>query len=151
MSTVKTRGTGHIRLLGLSCSKASFEQVLLPGKDNPIQRLPPDLSFQFSVGLRCGGEEGQPVFAELSVEVEPDEDVGQPYRVAVTYFGEFQLGNLPKGLSREGFMRNNAAAILFPYVRAAVADLTNRGGLGPLILPPLNVAALLSKEAKKRT
>lgn len=36
----------------------------------------------------------------------------------------------------------NCAAIVFPYLRETVADLTRRSGLAPLHLPPINFVEL---------
>jgi len=44
----------------------------------------------------------------------------------------------------------NCAAIVFPYLRETVADLTRRAGLAPLHLPPINFVDLYRQNHPKR-
>lgn len=136
--------SGHIRLKSVSCVRARFEQRLLWQGESPL-RLQPDLQFGFEVGLRFTEDGQDEIGVELSVSIQSDEEEAQPYEVEIAYLGLFHLTELPEGLSREDFATRNAAAILFPYVRQAVTDLTSRGAAGPLFLPPVNVAAMLAK------
>lgn len=39
--------------------------------------------------------------------------------------------------------RKNAVAILYPYMRSLVSDLSSKGSEEPIILPPINVAAMI--------
>lgn len=39
----------------------------------------------------------------------------------------------------------NCAAILYPFIRETVADLTRRSGFPPLLLPPLNFCELYKR------
>jgi preprotein translocase subunit SecB len=49
------------------------------------------------------------------------------------------------------FAETQATAILMPFVREALASATVKSRFGPLLLPPINVAALVAemKGAKK--
>lgn len=40
----------------------------------------------------------------------------------------------------------NAVAILFPYVRSLISDLTSKGSDDPIILPPINVNSMLEND-----
>jgi preprotein translocase subunit SecB len=46
----------------------------------------------------------------------------------------------------EDFALKNSAALLYPFVREAVANLTGRGRFGPVWLNPFNIAAALNPE-----
>lgn len=55
----------------------------------------------------------------------------------ITMVGVFEkVGEL--GISLEEFGNINAAAILFPYVRENLSNLSLKSGIGNLILPPAN-------------
>lgn len=43
--------------------------------------------------------------------------------------------------------RKNALAILFPYLRALVSDLTSKGSQPAIMLPPINIHSMLEKGA----
>ena len=67
-----------------------------------------------------------------------DEDKSLFLRVRMHGFFEFdpQISDDMKGM----FIRINAPAILFPYVRAYVSTLTSLSGIEPVILPTLNLS-----------
>ena len=46
--------------------------------------------------------------------------------------GESQLKDYEK------FGKINGAAIIFPYIREHITNLSMKAGLGPIILPPVN-------------
>jgi len=49
------------------------------------------------------------------------------------------------------FARYNAPAILFPYLRETVSSITGRTSFSALVMPPLNLQALIdSMEAAKQ-
>ena len=63
--------------------------------------------------------------------------------IDVTSVGKFSF---PKENSLDelsGFFYTNAPAILFPYVRAYIATLTNLSGIKPINLPTLNLTDLV--------
>jgi preprotein translocase subunit SecB len=41
------------------------------------------------------------------------------------------------------FYKINALAILYPYIRSLVSDLTGKGNEAPLILPPMNIIQMV--------
>lgn len=46
-------------------------------------------------------------------------------------------------------MRQNAVAILFPYIRSQISLLTAQPETTPIVLPPLNIAQLVEDAMKK--
>ena len=40
------------------------------------------------------------------------------------------------------FICHNAPAILFPYIRAYISNITALGGIAPIILPTLNLESV---------
>lgn len=144
------RYTGHIRLENLFCRASEFEQVAVPsGAMAEVERPEPPDEFQIGVSLTAQDRGEHRADVELSVTIEPDEESGQPYAVHVAYVGQFSFGDLPERLSREGFVGRNAAAIIFPFVREAIGNLTSRGAYGPLWLPPINVVAMLEQSGQE--
>jgi len=139
---IDQRFTGHVGLESVFCQSAVFEQVY-PGstmEHTPIS--PESLDLRISLASRAASESTSEV--ELMVAIEPEEG-RQPYRAKVTYLARFRFGDLPEGLTQETLIRRNAAAMLLPFVRQTIADLTGRGSAGPVLLPPINVVALLSQ------
>jgi preprotein translocase subunit SecB len=64
------------------------------------------------------------------------------FRLEVSVTGLFE--EMPESaLTIQQFAEVQAAALLFPYLREAVTTITSKSPVGPIILPPINVPALL--------
>lgn len=59
------------------------------------------------------------------------------------------MGGLPDGLTPDLFARQNAVAIMFPYVREAISSLTGKGSAGSVFIPPINVVALVGSSGEQ--
>lgn len=65
-------------------------------------------------------------------------DNTQPFTYNVSLLGRFQFKEMPDKDMLDKIVHINCAAILFPYVRECVADLTRRAGIPPFHLAPVN-------------
>lgn len=67
--------------------------------------------------------------------------IGTIYQLEVVYAGLFRIQNLPEQ-ALEPFLLVNCPAILFPFLRRLMADITREGGFPPLLLDPIDFGAL---------
>jgi preprotein translocase subunit SecB len=72
----------------------------------------------------------------------------QPFRFSVVYEGIFTFEKIPKKNELERIAKVNCAAIIFPYAREYIAEITRRAGLQPLNLPPFNFFAAHTENQK---
>lgn len=88
-------------------------------------------------------------FVEIEFEIENKKNE-LPFELSITIVGFFELRDL--NYSEEEYvdlLKRNAIAILFPYLRSAITDLTSKtNAFNPLILPPMNFVAMLEEENK---
>lgn len=63
------------------------------------------------------------------------------YQLELVYGGMFQIENIPQQ-ALEPFLLVNCPAMLFPFLRRMVADLTREGGFEPLWLDPIDFGQL---------
>lgn len=66
-----------------------------------------------------------------------------PFNLMVEYAGIFLFENVlsdPDVITR--IAEINCASILFPFAREAVAEITRRAGIGPMLLQPVNFIEL---------
>ncbi|HAV92719.1 TPA: hypothetical protein DCW38_06015 [candidate division WOR-3 bacterium] len=63
----------------------------------------------------------------------------------VTMIGLFSTDSANPNLDLEDFSKNNAPAIIFPYIREFVSNISSRTGLQPIILPPMNIIKMMKK------
>lgn len=75
---------------------------------------------------------------------------GVIYDMELAYAGLFEVENIPQeGL--EPFLLIHCPALLFPFLRRIVADLTREGGFPPLLLDPVDFAGLYIKRQQEKT
>lgn len=88
-------------------------------------------------------------FVELNLEINNNQNEF-PFELSITIVGIFELNNSDyEEESYINLLKRNAIAILFPYLRSIVTDLTAKtNAFNPLILPPMNFVAMLEEENK---
>jgi len=70
-----------------------------------------------------------------------------PFFIKIIYAGFFKFSDDFTKENIESFIRVNCPAIIFPYLRETVADVTRRAGFPPLHLPPVNFIKLSDKNS----
>jgi preprotein translocase subunit SecB len=73
---------------------------------------------------------------------------GVIYDLELAYAGMFEIQNLPEQ-ALEPFLLINCPSLLFPFLRRIVADLTREGGFPPLLLDPIDFAALFMQRQQQ--
>ena len=63
--------------------------------------------------------------------------------------GLFQVDNMPEQML-EPFLLVNCPALLFPYLRRLVQDLTREGGFPPLVLDPIDFGNLYVNRQREK-
>jgi preprotein translocase subunit SecB len=139
-------GGPQVRVLGQYIKDLSFEnpnvRKLL---DNPANQQQPNLRVEVSVNIARMAEK---VFeSAIQFKAEATSDAGVIYDLELAYAGLFQLDSMPEQML-EPFLLVNAPALLFPYLRRLVQDLTREGGFPPLVLDPIDFGNLYMNRQK---
>jgi preprotein translocase subunit SecB len=71
------------------------------------------------------------------------------YNLELVYAGGFRLKNLPPQ-AMQPVMFIECPALLFPFVRRIVADLTREGGFPPLLIDPIDFASLYRQRMQQK-
>jgi len=136
-------GQPQVNVIGQYIKDLSFESPdptrFLRGPGNN-----PNLQLNFNVqvnNLQDGVFE-----VGLALEGEAKSDEGVLYNIELLYAGAFVLKNLPQE-AVQPVLFIEAPALLFPFVRRLVADLTREGGFPPLLLDPIDFAGLYRRRA----
>ncbi|HEA6159840.1 protein-export chaperone SecB [Staphylococcus aureus] len=83
-------------------------------------------------------DDGNKFNIKLNIEIGDKKFNEYDFFVNVSIIGDFETEeNINSDLVP------NAIAILFPYLRSLISDLTSKGNKKPIILPPINVNDLL--------
>lgn len=49
-----------------------------------------------------------------------------------------------------GLLEKNTIAIMFPYIRSYISSITTQPGMTPIVLPAINIVALINDQNKER-
>ena len=118
---------------GITAEELSFK--LNRVRIEPNQRL--DIKPQFSRQVRKANENAKLNFIALSVKIESTESEPKPFDINVTLVGVFELESEPAQNEERAFVIE-ATQMLYPYLRAAVSNLTAQAYISPLNLPVIN-------------
>ena len=105
----------------------------------------PNLQINFNVQVKNLQEDAYEV--ALSLEGEAKSDEGVLYNIELVYAGAFLLKNLPQE-AIQPVLFIECPALLFPFVRRLVADLSREGGFPPLLLDPIDFAGLYRRRTE---
>lgn len=91
-----------------------------------------DVNFKFSAELDYA--QGQPIAFPMEVLIENED---KSLRIQVGIIGVFESDvDITK---EKSFIEVSAPAIIFPYIRAYVSNLTSMSGIQPILLPTYNM------------
>ena len=62
-----------------------------------------------------------------------------------TFIGIFSVDRENKNMDMEHYLKNNSPALMFPFIREHIATITQKSGVGPVLLPPINILALINQ------
>lgn len=127
----------QINVLGQYIKDLSFENPSAPRSLRGQGK--PSVQINFNVQAQPIGEELYEV--ALTLEANTTTEEGVVYNMELVYAGGFRLHNLPKE-AIQPVLFIECPALLFPFVRRIVADLTREGGFPPLLIDPIDFASL---------
>ena len=136
----------QVRVLGQYVKDLSFES---PSITKLLDGAPenPNLNLELNVEptlIRPDVHEVALVF-----KAEAKSATGIIYDLEMVYAGLLEIKNAPPE-ALEPMLNINAPALLFPYLRRIVSDLTREGGFPPLMLDPVDFASLYMKKREAR-
>jgi preprotein translocase subunit SecB len=116
----------------------NVKNLTLTSKQGEIVQDNKDNKFQLSFGHALN-EENQCEFA-IGFKISLDDNL---LHLELEMIFMFETDKkLDKEFDKSPFIRINAPAIAFPYIRSYVSNLTLQSGYKPIILPSINFAAL---------
>ena len=121
--------------------KARFRFVEYLFKETSIKLTGEDISDDVEFGIETNGifeEDNKMFILTLNVLVK-DKKSSLEVKMTVTGKFEYETNDIQELVPYLGF---NAPAIMFPYIRAYITNITALGGMSPIILPTLNMESV---------
>ena len=107
-------------------------------------------NFAYQIMTHCDDVEKNIIYVQVGASTPASEEEIYPFNFKVVYAGKFSFDeDIPSELKRQ-YCNVNCPAIIFPFLREFVTEITTRSGFAPLILPPINFVKY-SKEKDKIT
>lgn len=132
----------HVSVNAQYIKDLSFENpnapMSLTMKSNPNVGLELDLSIS-----RLPEENVYEV--SLNIEVKTTQDETVLFVLDLKYAGIFTLLNIPED-QQKLLLAIHCPSIIFPFARKIIADVTQDGGFQPLMIDPIDFAALFHKK-----
>lgn len=104
----------------------------------------PRMDIQFNIGSSGAGQDLHEVVIKTEITARAEDGIA--FKLELLYGGLFALKNVPDE-QLQPFLLAEAPRILFPFARQVIADASMHGGFPPLLLEPIDFAALYMQRA----
>lgn len=136
-----------MRILGQYLKDLSFENPNAPQTLAP-QQAQPDINIAVNVNARNLAPTDYEVELHLNAKASLQDKV--IFAAEMVYAGTFRMENFPAQLLHPAVLIE-CPRILFPFARQILADATRNGGFPPLMLDPIDFAAMYQKRLQQQT
>jgi|GEM_PF-412025 len=135
----------NLRIIDIRLAKISFK--LNEGAPDKKEKA----AYRFTVGTQSDQNAltGQITVRLRVTSVTNDQEPSLPFFFDIIVIGTFKAAEDTSADLREQFEKINCPAMMFPYLRETIADLTRRAGFPPLHLPPIDFVKRAGKRSKQ--
>jgi preprotein translocase subunit SecB len=106
--------------------------------------VPEEAVPDFNIGMGWSNQDNNYI-VEINTTLKLIYEGKETLKLDNTFVGIFSVIESSENMNLEDFIKNNSAAIMFPYIREHISSVTQKSGVKPVLLPPINIIALLKK------
>lgn len=128
----------QLKMLGLYFSKFDFRL------DGPLD----ENTLKNSITITHSNKVDDPNQVRIQIDLKLEDDAGL-FELYLQTLGFFQLENsenLSEDLAKS-ILEKNTVAIMLPFIRSQISLLTTQPGMTPIMLPPVDVNALMKQNS----
>lgn len=108
------------------------------------------LDLEVKIASSIGIAENNDLYKVLiSLEIEDNRNKSLYIKVDTCGIFSFESDEKLKSKDKSVFLEKNSLAILFPYARSFITNITSQSGVEPIILPAINISAMVDKNNKQ--
>ncbi|MCT4635320.1 MAG: protein-export chaperone SecB [Rickettsiales bacterium] len=145
----KTTVSPSISLNGQYIKELHFENINSPTSFSP-QKESPKIEIAINFNNKNVGENTYEVILVIkSKAISQDENNITLFDVKLAYAGLVTLNDVIDEEQKEAILNIHIPTLLFPYARHVLSDVTRDGGFQPIMLEPMDFAAI-HKERKQQ-
>ena len=135
-----------LRILGQYLKDLSFENPNAP--QSLSQEAQPEISISVNVNARPLAATDFEVELHLDAKAMTEDKVA--FAAELVYAGTFRLENFPQQVLHPAILIE-CPRLLFPFARQILAEATRNGGFPPLMLDPIDFAAMYQRRMQQQT
>ena len=135
-----------MRILGQYLKDLSFENPNAPQSLAP-QPKQPDINISVNVNARNLGPNDYEV--EIHLDAKATGESKTIFAAELLYAGIFHLEGFPQNVLH-AYILVECPRMLFPFARQIMADATRNGGFPPLMLDPIDFAAMYQQRLQQQ-
>ncbi|HHV46117.1 MAG TPA: hypothetical protein GXX53_04360 [Tissierellia bacterium] len=128
-----------IRFDGIILAEENFWRDYSIPKDSKI-----DLHFSAENHI-----EGKKATVEVTSYLRLIYEEKEVLKLESKFVGFFSEIEGQENMNIEDYIKNNSVALIFPYIREHIHMITAKSGIKPIMLPPINLRAMLNTEKDK--
>ena len=133
-----------VRVLGQYLKDLSFENPNAP------QSLTQQPDIAVAVNVNAKNLSASDFEVELHLDAKASHQEKVLFAAEIVYAGTFRLENFPQQLLHPAVLIE-CPRMLFPFARQIMAEATRNGGFPPLMLDPIDFAALYQRRMQQQT
>ncbi len=135
------KGAPSLNVLAQYIKDLSFENPHAPQSLRPREKAP---EINISMNVNPSRLSDTDYEVELKMEAKAGEGADAMFAAELVYAGVFRLTNIPEEAVGPALMIE-CPRLLFPFARQIIADCTRQGGFPPLMIDPVDFAALFQQ------
>ncbi len=124
----------HYKLLNILLIESNFS------REANIQFSDPEFNNSLNINVEDVKKDNK-IFITVSVNLDGKLKDQKQFSFLTRYVGVFEFDDNIE-LSLEQFSKINGPAIIFPFIREHIANLSLKAGIDPILLPPINFVKL---------
>jgi len=132
---------------GVTCENIILKEIFFKRNPRIFENFDHKIDFISTANLT---EDKKHLEQELSININkntPD----SPFELSCSMLGFFSVIDDEPNMMLEKFSEAHAPAIIMPFLREMVSNITLRSGIKPLIIRPINVNALAKQAQNAQT
>lgn len=123
----------------------SFDTIMLVKEDFwRDYNVPQKSKVDLKIGMSKNSKDDN-YFTELTTTLRLIADEKEVLKLESTFVGIFSVVEDNENMDIEEYMNSHSPALMFPYIREHISNITQKSGIKPILLPPINILALIKQ------
>ncbi len=106
--------------------------------------IPDNPEVELNINMNTNDQE-ENYSTQLDITVLMKYDNTDVLKLETSFVGQFSIEDKQQNMNITNFLDNHSPALMFPFIREHIAMITQKAGVGPVLLPPINILALIKQ------